>query len=237
VLLAVRVALSTRPTTWLQRFLELGCLDLLLHPLIVLQTKPTRVDSDDAVRTCPAHPGANPLHRDRACRCHICAGTGVAAATSARDQTRPAHFCTGTGLTNCTLACVYGRSPARCNERCATWRGAGRARGAAVHQVARKLTRRPLTGRAPPAGDADLRLLHHALRTAPGLGSSPLAPGMGSPLVSGLGSPLPHLHQDQAHPCHICARTRLTLATSVPGLGSPPPHCAGTLSLPSAWAA
>ena len=49
VLLALRVALSTRPTTWLQRFLELGCLDLLLHPLIVLQTKPTRAESDDAV--------------------------------------------------------------------------------------------------------------------------------------------------------------------------------------------
>ena len=28
----------------------------------------------------------------------------------------------------------------------------------------------------------------------------------GSPSALGLGSPLPHLHQDWAHPCHICAR-------------------------------
>jgi hypothetical protein len=37
------------------------------------------------------------------------------------------------------------------------------------------------------------------------------------------GSPLPHLHQDWAHPCHTCAETGLTPATSAPGLG-PPPH-------------
>jgi hypothetical protein len=36
----------------------------------------------------------------------------------------------------------------------------------------------------------------------------------------GLGSPLPHLRQDWAHPCHICAGTGLTHATSAPGLGS-----------------
>ena len=80
VLLALRVALSTRPTTWLQRFLELGCLDLLLHPLIVLQTKPTRAENDDAVRTCPA--------RSWLTLCHICAGTGLT----------PRHICAGTGL-------------------------------------------------------------------------------------------------------------------------------------------
>jgi hypothetical protein len=33
-----------------------------------------------------------------------------------------------------------------------------------------------------------------------------------------LGSPLPHLHRDWAHPCHICAGTGLTAATSAPGL-------------------
>ena len=37
----------------------------------------------------------------------------------------------------------------------------------------------------------------------------------------GLGSPLPHLHQDWARPCHICARTGLAPATSAPGLDSP----------------
>ena len=33
----------------------------------------------------------------------------------------------------------------------------------------------------------------------------------------GLGSPLPHLCRDWAQPCHICARTGLTPATSAPG--------------------
>ena len=36
-----------------------------------------------------------------------------------------------------------------------------------------------------------------------------------------LGSLLPHLRRDWAHPCHICAGTGLTPATSAPGLGSP----------------
>ena len=36
----------------------------------------------------------------------------------------------------------------------------------------------------------------------------------------GPGSPLPHLHRDSAHSCHICTGTRLTPATSAPGLGS-----------------
>ena len=34
----------------------------------------------------------------------------------------------------------------------------------------------------------------------------------------GLGSPLPHLRRDWAHPCHICAGTGPTPATSAPGL-------------------
>jgi hypothetical protein len=34
-------------------------------------------------------------------------------------------------------------------------------------------------------------------------------------------SPLPHLHQDWAHPSHICTRTGLTPPTSAPGLGAP----------------
>jgi hypothetical protein len=34
----------------------------------------------------------------------------------------------------------------------------------------------------------------------------------------------PHLHRDWAHPCHLCARTGLTPATSAPELGSPLPH-------------
>jgi hypothetical protein len=42
--------------------------------------------------------------------------------------------------------------------------------------------------------------------------------------------PSPHLRRDWAHPCHICAGTRLTRATSAPGLGSPRPH------LPQDWA-
>ena len=38
----------------------------------------------------------------------------------------------------------------------------------------------------------------------------------------GLGSPLPHLRRDWAHPCHICAGTGLSPATSAPGPGSMP---------------
>lgn len=37
VYLSLKTALSTRPTTWIKRLLELGCLDLLLSPLIELQ--------------------------------------------------------------------------------------------------------------------------------------------------------------------------------------------------------
>ena len=33
-----------------------------------------------------------------------------------------------------------------------------------------------------------------------------------------MGSSLPHLHQDLAHRCHICAGTGLTPPTSAPGL-------------------
>jgi hypothetical protein len=40
----------------------------------------------------------------------------------------------------------------------------------------------------------------------------------------GLGSPRPRLHQDQAHPCHICTGTGLPPAKSALGLGSPRPH-------------
>jgi hypothetical protein len=40
----------------------------------------------------------------------------------------------------------------------------------------------------------------------------------------GLGSTLPHLRQDWARPCHICARTELDPATSAPGLSSTLPH-------------
>ena len=54
-----------------------------------------------------------------------------------------------------------------------------------------------------------------------------LAPPTSAP---GLGAPLPHLRRDWAHPCHICAGTGRTPATSgrtpatsAPGLGSPPP--------------
>ena len=36
---------------------------------------------------------------------------------------------------------------------------------------------------------------------------------------SALRQPQPHLHRDSAHPCHICTGTRLTAATSAPGLG------------------
>ncbi len=54
---------------------------------------------------------------------------------------------------------------------------------------------------------------------------------------------MPHLRRDWAHPCHICAATGLTPATSAPGLGSPLPHlrrdwahpchiCTGTGTLP-----
>ncbi len=42
--------------------------------------------------------------------------------------------------------------------------------------------------------------------------------------ASPMGSPRPHLHQDWAHPAHICNGTGLDLATSVPGLGPPRPH-------------
>jgi hypothetical protein len=49
----------------------------------------------------------------------------------------------------------------------------------------------------------------------------------------GLGSPLPHLRRDWAHPCHICAGTGLTPATSAPGLGlAPLPTSAPRLGSP-----
>ena len=41
------------------------------------------------------------------------------------------------------------------------------------------------------------------------------------------GAPLPHLHQNWAHACHMCARTGLAPATSARGLGSPPPRLHG----------
>ena len=48
----------------------------------------------------------------------------------------------------------------------------------------------------------------------------------------GLGSPLPHLHQDWAHRCRICAGTGLApLPTSAQGLGSPLPTSAPGLGL------
>jgi hypothetical protein len=53
-------------------------------------------------------------------------------------------------------------------------------------------------------------------RAAVALGS-PVAPVSSGP---GLGPPRPHLHQDWAHPGHICTRTGPTPATSAPGLGS-----------------
>jgi hypothetical protein len=42
--------------------------------------------------------------------------------------------------------------------------------------------------------------------------------------AAGCGVPLPHLHRDWAHPCHVCAGSGLTPATSAPGLGSPLPR-------------
>ena len=33
-----------------------------------------------------------------------------------------------------------------------------------------------------------------------------------------------HMHRDWAHSCHICTRTKLTPARSVPRLSSPVPH-------------
>ena len=44
-----------------------------------------------------------------------------------------------------------------------------------------------------------------------------------------LGSPHPHLSRDWAQPGHICAGTRLTPATSAPGLGSRLPHLRRTI--------
>ena len=47
----------------------------------------------------------------------------------------------------------------------------------------------------------------------------------------GLGSPLPHLHQDWARPCHICARTGLTsaqlAAQTLPAVTPPFPPAEG----------
>ena len=110
-----------------------------------------------------------------------------------------AHVCTGSGSAVALARAPNIRSPTRRDERCATWRGAGRARGAAVHQVAHELTRRAHAGRAPPAGDPDLRLLHHALRTAPRLGA-PLPPGAGlTPATSASG--LGHFLRPRRHRC------------------------------------
>ena len=64
-----------------------------------------------------------------------------------------------------------------------------------------------------------------AAKSAPGSGlaAATSASGLGSLLPTSapvLGSPL-HRHRDWAHPCHICAGTGLTPATSAPGLDSP----------------
>ena len=42
----------------------------------------------------------------------------------------------------------------------------------------------------------------------------------------------PHPHRDWAYPCHICAGTGRTPATSVPGLGVPLPHLHPGLGVP-----
>jgi hypothetical protein len=47
-----------------------------------------------------------------------------------------------------------------------------------------------------------------------------MAAGSPAPIAQEPGSLLPHLRRDWAHPCHICAWTGLTSATSAPGLGS-----------------
>ncbi len=65
------------------------------------------------------------------------------------------------------------------------------------------------------------------------------APPTRCPQSAELGASRPHLHQDWAHPAHICTGTGLTPPTSAPELGSPRPHlhrdsarpahiCAGT---------
>jgi hypothetical protein len=53
-----------------------------------------------------------------------------------------------------------------------------------------------------------------------GRGSTPYARAFDPSSPSGRLLPiLPHLRRDWAHPCHICAGTGLTPATSAPGLG------------------
>ncbi len=47
----------------------------------------------------------------------------------------------------------------------------------------------------------------------------------------GQGSPLPHLHQERAHSCHICAGSGLAPATSSPGVGPPLPASTPELGL------
>jgi hypothetical protein len=70
---------------------------------------------------CPIAGTDSPhLRRDRAHRCHVCAGTGPTAATSAagpgpplprlrRDRAHRCHICAGTGLTAATSAAGPGR--------------------------------------------------------------------------------------------------------------------------------
>ena len=51
-----------------------------------------------------------------------------------------------------------------------------------------------------------------------------------------LGAPLPHLHQDWAHPCHICIGTGRTPATSAPGLAHACHISTGTGRTPARYA-
>ena len=74
--------------------------------------------------------------------------------------------------------------------------------------------------------DAALRVA----RRKEAMRSAAVPQGLGQVLphsAPGPGSLLSQLRRDCAHPCHICAGTGLTPATSAPGLGSPLP--AGTL--------
>jgi hypothetical protein len=74
------------------------------------------------------------------------------------------------------------------------------------------------------------RVRAHSARGLGSLTPPTAAPGTRSAgqalpsLEPGLGSPCPHLHQDWAHPAHICAGAGLIPRTSAPGLGSPRPH-------------
>ena len=153
------------------------------------------------------------LRRERASFCYICAGTGLAAATSAPGHgaslphlhwnwAHRCHICAWTSLILATFATLLGSLPPHPDS----------AQSPASF---------------PVLGTYALNLQGdrvHPCRIFTGTGVTPAAS------VPERGSSLPDLHRDSANPAHInagagpfhiCAGTCLNPAASMPALGSP----------------